>query len=104
MVVGDNSVNRYAPLPSTHLNEQLTVAQLAQRLEELHFDKHECARVMIDPGVQAFLVRATKAAAADHLDARVRHSVALDPTAAMSARRFPPPWSDRGQCGEGCRT
>jgi hypothetical protein len=73
MVVGDNSVNRYAPLPSTHLNEQLTVAQLAQRLEELHFDKHECARFMIDPGVQAFLVRATKAAAADHLDAKVRH-------------------------------
>jgi hypothetical protein len=40
----------------------------------LHFDKHERARVMIDPGVQAFLIRATKAAAADHLDQKVRHA------------------------------
>jgi len=36
-------------------------------------NSHEEARVMIDPGVQAFLIRATKAAAADHLDAKVRH-------------------------------
>jgi hypothetical protein len=28
---------------------------------------------MIDPGVQNFLIRASKAAAADHLDAKVRH-------------------------------
>ena len=73
MVVGDNSVNRYAPLPSTHLNEQLTVAQLAQRLETLHFDKHEYARIVIDPGVQAFLIRAAKAAAVDP-NAKVRHT------------------------------
>jgi hypothetical protein len=73
MVAGDNSANRYAPLPSTYLDEQLTVTQLAQRLEELQFDKHEHARVVIDPGVQNFLLRATKAAAADHLDAKVRH-------------------------------
>ena len=73
MVVGDNSVNRYAPLPSTHLDEQLTVAQLAQRLETLHFDKHEYARIVIDPGVQAFLIRAAKAAAVDP-NAKVRHT------------------------------
>jgi hypothetical protein len=51
----------------------MTVAQLAQLLETLHFDSHERARVMIDPGVQNFLIRATKAAAADHLDSKVRH-------------------------------
>ena len=73
MVAGDNSVNRYAPLPSTHLDEQLTVAQLAQRLETLHFDKHEYARIVIDPGVQAFLIRAAKAAAVDP-NAKVRHT------------------------------
>jgi hypothetical protein len=28
---------------------------------------------VLDPGVQAFLIRATKAAAPDHLDAKVRH-------------------------------
>jgi len=73
MVAGDSSVNRYAPLPSTHLDEQLTVAQLAQRLETLHFDKHEYARIVIDPGVQCFLLAVTRAAAAGHLDAKVRH-------------------------------
>ena len=41
----------------------MTAAQLVQRLEALRFDSHEEARVMIDPGVQAFLIRATKAAA-----------------------------------------
>jgi hypothetical protein len=28
---------------------------------------------VLDPGVQAFSIRASKAAAADHLDAKVRH-------------------------------
>ena len=73
MVAGDNSVKRYAPPSSTHLNEQLTVSELAQRLETLHFDKHEWARVVIDPGVQCFLLAVTRAAAASHLDAKVRH-------------------------------
>jgi hypothetical protein len=73
MVAGDSSINKYAPLPSTHLDEQLTVAQLAQRLETLHFDKHEWARVIIDPGVQCFLLAVTRAAAADRHDQKVRH-------------------------------
>jgi hypothetical protein len=73
MVAGDSSVNRYAPVPSTHLDEQLTVAQLAQRLETLHFDKHECARIVIDPGVQCFLLAVTRAAAVGHHDQKVRH-------------------------------
>jgi len=67
------SVSKHAPLLPVHLSEQMSVTQLVQRLETLHFDSHEEARVMIDPGVQAFLIRATKAAAADHLDAKVRH-------------------------------
>ena len=74
MVAGDSSVNRYAPLPAIHLNEQLTVAELAERLQTLHFDKYEYARIVIDPGVQNFLIRATKAAAAGHLDQKVRHT------------------------------
>ena len=67
------SVSKHAPLLPVHLSEQMSVTQLVQRLETLHFDSHEEARVMIDPGVQAFLIRATKAAAADHLDSKVRH-------------------------------
>ena len=51
----------------------MSVAQLVQRLETLHFDSHEEARVMIDPGVQALLIRATKAAAVDP-NAKVRHT------------------------------
>jgi hypothetical protein len=67
------SVSKHAPLHPVHLREQMSVAQLVQCLETLHFDKHEEARIMLDPGVQMFLLNATKAAAADHLDAKVRH-------------------------------
>ena len=72
MTADGESVAKHAPLHPVHLDEQMSVTQLVQRLEALHFDSHEEARVMIDPGVQA-LIRAAKAAAADHLDAKVRH-------------------------------
>jgi hypothetical protein len=71
MVAGADS--KHAPLHPVHLDEQMTAAQLVQRLEALRFDSHEEARVMIDPGVQNFLIRASKAAAANHPDAKVRH-------------------------------
>ena len=73
MTADSESVAKHAALHPIHLDEQMSVTQLVQRLEALHFDSHEEARVMIDPGVQAFLLAATKAAAADHLDAKVRH-------------------------------
>jgi hypothetical protein len=72
MTAGE-SATKHAPTPMSYLDEQLTISQLVQRLEALHFDSHEQARVMLDPGVQNFLLRATKAAAADHFDAKVRH-------------------------------
>jgi len=56
-----DSVAKHAALHPVHLDEQMSVTQLVQRLEALHFDSHEEARVMIDPGVQAFLIRASKA-------------------------------------------
>jgi hypothetical protein len=73
-MTADSSVAKHDPLHlhPTYLDEQMTVAQLAQLLETLHFDKHERARVMIDPGIQNFLVRATKAAAVDP-NVKVRH-------------------------------
>ena len=73
MTDGDQSISKHAPLLPVHLDEQMSVTQLVQRLEALRFDSHEEARVMIDPGVQAFLIRATRAAA-DHLDQKVRHT------------------------------
>jgi len=78
MTADGDSVTKHAP-PYLHhppicLNEQLTIAELVQRLERLHFDKNQESRIMVDPGVQAFLIRATKAAAADHLDQKVRHT------------------------------
>jgi hypothetical protein len=72
MTNGD-SVTKHAPLHPVYLDEQMTVAQLAQHLEALRFDSHEEARIMIDPGVQNFLLRATKAAAVDP-NAKVRHT------------------------------
>jgi hypothetical protein len=56
-----------------YLCEQMTVGRTVEALEGLHFNKREEASLVLDPGVQAFLIRATKAAAADHLDAKVRH-------------------------------
>jgi hypothetical protein len=72
MTADSESVAKHAALHPVHLDEQMSVTQLVQRLEALHFDKHERARVMIDPGIQNFLVRATKAAAVDP-NAKVRH-------------------------------
>jgi hypothetical protein len=74
MTANGDSVTKHAALPPVCLDEQMTVAQLAQHLEALRFDSHERARVMIDPGVQNFLLRATKAAAANHFDQKVRHT------------------------------
>ena len=42
---------------------------MVEALEALHFNKREQASLVLDPGVRAFLIRATKAAAADHLAA-----------------------------------
>jgi hypothetical protein len=84
MTADGDSVSKHTPLHPVHLDEQMSVTQLVQRLEALHFDSHEEARLMIDPGVQAFLIRATKAAAADHLDAKVSPRVARDQAAIAS--------------------
>jgi hypothetical protein len=73
MTADGDSVSKHAAPYPTHLHEQMSVTKVVQLLEALHFDKHEEARVLIDPGVQAFLIRASRAAAADHLDAKVRH-------------------------------
>jgi hypothetical protein len=51
----------------------MTVQALTEVLAALPFNSHEEAKVVLYPGVQAFLIRATKAAAADHLNAKVRH-------------------------------
>ena len=44
-------------------------------LEALQFDsRYGEAKLLIDPGVRDYLVRATKAAATDRLDQKVRHT------------------------------
>ena len=48
MTDGDQSISKHAPLLPVHLDEQVSVTQLVQRLETLHFDSHEEARIMID--------------------------------------------------------
>jgi len=50
------------PMPG-YLSEQTSVARMVEALETLRFNKHERSQLWIDPGVQAFLIRATKAAA-----------------------------------------
>jgi hypothetical protein len=69
----DRTIAKRAPPLPGYLCEQMTVGRMVEVLEALHFNKREQASLVLDPGVQAFLIRATKAAAADHLDAKVRH-------------------------------
>jgi hypothetical protein len=73
MTDGDQSISKHAPMPG-YLSEMMSVSRMVEVLEGLHFNKREEARLVLDPGVQAFLIRATKTAAADHLDAKVRHA------------------------------
>jgi hypothetical protein len=74
MTTDSDSATKLAPPISGYLSEQMSVARMVEVLERLQFNKQEEARLMIDPGVQAFLIRASRAAAADHLDAKVRHA------------------------------
>jgi hypothetical protein len=75
MTDGDQTVSKHAPLPTPFLSEQMTVAHMLEVLEALQFDsRYGEAKLLIDPGVRDYLVRATKAAAADHLDQKVRHT------------------------------
>jgi hypothetical protein len=74
MTDGDSVSIKHAPAPIPgYLCEQMTVGRMVEALEALHFNKREQASLVIDPGIQAFLLAATKAAAADQLDAKVRH-------------------------------
>ena len=75
MATDDESVSKHAtPIPA-YLSEQMSVARMIEALEDLHFNKkYGEGRLVIDEGVQAFLIAAAKAAAADHLDAKVRHA------------------------------
>jgi len=74
MTGAGESIKPAPPIPA-YLSEQMSVARMIEALEGLHFNKkYGEGRLVIDEGVQAFLLAATKAAAADHLDQKVRHT------------------------------
>ena len=74
MTSAGESIKPAPPIPA-YLSEQMSVARMVEALEGLHFNKkYGEGRLVIDEGVQAFLIRAAKAAAADHLDQKVRHA------------------------------
>jgi hypothetical protein len=71
---GENVSRPAPPIIPSYLSEQMTVSRLVETLEALHFNKkYGQARVVIDEGVVAFLIRAAKAAAADP-GVKVRHA------------------------------
>jgi hypothetical protein len=72
MTADGDTVTKHATIAG-YLSEQMSVGRMVEALEALHFNKREQAHLVLDPGVQAFLLAATKAAAADHLDQKVRH-------------------------------
>ena len=74
MTASGDSVSKNAPPMPGYLCEQMTVRRMVEALEALHFNKREEASLVVDPGVQAFLIAAAKAAAADHLNQKVRHT------------------------------
>ena len=62
MTADGNGVTKPAPPPlPSYLSEQMTCRSLVEALEGLHFNKREQASLVLDPGVQAFLIRAAKA-------------------------------------------
>ena len=63
MTADSESVAKHTPPIPGYLCEQMTVGRMVEALEALHFNKREQASLVLDPGVQAFLIRATKAAA-----------------------------------------
>jgi len=73
MATDDESVSKHAPPMPGYLTEQMSVARMVEALEGLRFTKkYGQGHLVIDEGVQAFLLAATKAAAVD-LNAKVRH-------------------------------
>ena len=74
MTDGDQTIAKHAPPIPGYLCEQMTVGRMVEALEALRFNKREQAQLVLDPGVQAFLIRAAKVAAADRLDSKVRHA------------------------------
>ena len=75
MTASGDSVSKHAsPMPG-YLCEQMTVERMVEVLEHgLHFNKSRGeARLVIDEGVAAFLVRASRAAATDP-GVKVRHA------------------------------
>jgi hypothetical protein len=74
MTANGDSVSKPAPPMPGYLCEQMTVSRMVEALEALHFNRHAEARLVLDPGVQEFLIRATKVVAADHFDDKVRHA------------------------------
>ena len=91
MTASGDSVSKHAARIPGYLCEQMTVGRMVEALEALHFNKREQASLVLDPGVQNFLIRAAKAPAADP-NQKVRHAW-RGIKAAMNGRRFPPPWS-----------
>ena len=78
MTDASQTITKRAPSPPpmpAYLSEMMSVVRIVEVLEHgLHFNKaRDEARLVIDEGVQAFLIRAAKAAAADHIDAKVCH-------------------------------
>ena len=72
MTGAGESIKPAPPIPA-YLSEQMSVARMIEALEGLHFNKkYGEGRLVIDEGVQAFLIRAAKAAAVDP-NAKVRH-------------------------------
>ena len=62
-MTGAGESTKPAPPIPAYLSEQMSVARMVEALEALRFNKREEARLVLDPGVRDYLVRASRAAA-----------------------------------------
>jgi hypothetical protein len=64
---------RSTPPTAAYLSEQMTVAGLTEALAALPFDAHQESKIVLDPGVRDYLLRAALAVGGDP-GAKVRHA------------------------------
>jgi len=73
MSSGDSVSKHATPMPVAYLSEQMSIRRIAEILEALRFDAHQEAKVVLDPGVRDYLLRASRAVAADP-GVKIRHA------------------------------
>jgi hypothetical protein len=61
--------------PSSYLTQAMSVQRLTEILASLDFNRQRQSRLVVDPSVRTFLLKATQAAAADLSELTIRQAL-----------------------------